>query len=603
MKQCLRLVPLVFLIALFSKCLAAQEKIYSLTVKEADIENAIHTAISPFLRRSDYVLKVRLQGKKEVERIRKEGPHEIVSEPLDPLPGFEPEDDIPQPKITEIVGDRYWRIERQKIDLIIHKELTPSLYEYIEKTAKAISGFDAARGDILNLDPILPKTLPEDPLSQAKTEKDEKLETAEKFYGFTQREWIYLCIFLALVLLIGYLMWKGNRMKRNLSTLVETIEDEGMQEQTNAVEDSISALKKAQQERMRKQEEQLGAELLRDENDKIARDIISQLIGRQDFAGQIVEEYGKDKQGVEKIARLIAILGPNVSRKLFSEPMEKERYLKLENMAEELEIKPEEERELLREIQKALFAKQLLVPEEKSLDPFSFLYRLTPDQIAFLINPEPIKMKAIVLSRLNSVTASSIITRLPKEERRKVVLLLGKMKELPSEIADKVAFGLAAKAQYIPDGDAAKFDGINMLVDVIGESGAEVRSDIISSLRVSDRKLSSEVESRFFLFDSIPVVPEEILTAVVRRLPPEEVITAIGGASKQLQEKVILCFPQKIRRALVGALKAQKPDVETIKDKRRKFVLEMQKMGEEKRVDLRKVHAAWEKISSKRSSA
>ena len=111
------------------------------------------------------------------------------------------------------------------------------------------------------------------------------------------------------------------------------------------------------------------------------------------------------------------------------------------------------------------------------------------------------------------------------------------------------------------------------------------------------------MESRFFLFDSIPVVPEEILTAVVRRLPPEEVITAIGGASKQLQEKVILCFPQKIRRALVGALKAQKPDVETIKDKRRKFVLEMQKMGEEKRVDLRKVHAAWEKISSKRSSA
>ncbi len=68
---------------------------------------------------------------------------------------------------------------------------------------------------------------------------------------------------------------------------------------------------------------------------------------------------------------------------------------------------------------------------------------------------QPIKIKAIILSRLNSMAASSIITRLPKEERGKVVLLLGSMKELPSEIAEKIAIDLAAKAQYIPESDAA----------------------------------------------------------------------------------------------------------------------------------------------------
>ena len=600
MKKIFRAALLGSLISFLSPLLMAQEKIYSLTVKEQDIENAIHTAISPFLERGDYVLKVRVEGKKEVERIRKEEPREIISESIDPLPGFELEDSISQPKITEIVGDSYWRIEKIRIDLIIHKELTSSLYEYIEKTVKAISGFDAGRGDILNLDPIPPKIGIEEQLE--KKRKQELLSELE-YYGFTLREWIYLGVFLGLIFLIVYLIWKLSRMKGNLATLIDTIEGKGIQEQADDMEDTIKVLKKAKQDRLKKQEEHLGSELIREENEKIVQDIISQLIGRQDFAEQIVKEYGGDKQGVEKIAKLIAILGPNVSRKLFSEPMGKKQYLKLENMAEEIELKAEEEKSLLREIQKVLFTKQLMVPEEKSLDSFAFLYKLTPDQIVYLVKSEPVKIKAIVLSRLNSITASSIITRLPKEERGKVVLLLGNMKELPSEIASRIAVNLAAKARYLPESDAARFNGINMLVDVISEIGAEERNDIIASLRVSDRKLSGEVEKRFFLFDSIPVVPKEILTAVVRRLPSEDVITAIYGSSKQLQEKVILCFPQKIRRTLVGVLKAQKPDAETIKEKRRRFTLEMQKMSTENRVDLRKILSDWEKIRSERSSA
>ncbi len=617
MKVIHRVLMLVALIGLFSTPVFAEDKIYSLAVKEHEIESAIHKAISTFLSRGEYVLKVRLDGTREEERIRKYGPREIVTEPTDALPGFEPEETTTQPKITETIGDKYWKIKQLKVNLIIHKEITSSLYEYIEKTIKVISGYNATRGDIINLDSIPPVTPAEEqqtnkensipPVTLAEEQQTNKenggLTPNLLHYGLTVKEWIYLGVFVFLTLLIVILLWKITRMKSNLTTLVDSIEGGGIQAQSDEIEEALDELKKAKQDRLKKQEEQLREELIRDENDKTAQDIIAQLVGRQDFAQQMVEEYGQQKQGIEKITKLIAILGPYVSRRLLSDPMGKDQYLKLEEMAEELELKPQEEKTLLREIQKILFTKQLLAPEDKKLDPFSFLYKLTPDQLAFLIKPEPIKIKAIVLSRLSSMTASSIIARLPKEERGQVVLLLGNMRELPSEIGEKVAIDLAVKAQHVPESDAASFNGVNMLVDVMGEIGTEVRHDIINSLRVSDRKLSAAVERRFFLFESIPVVPKDVLTAVIRKLPAEDVITAINGSSRQLQKHVIFCFPQKIQRALVAALKKQRPDPETVREKRRKIVLEMQKMGENKQIDLRKIHAEWEKVSSKRSSA
>ena len=281
----------------------------------------------------------------------------------------------------------------------------------------------------------------------------------------------------------------------------------------------------------------------------------------------------------------------------------KEQYLKLEEIALDIFVKPNEEKELLREIQKVLFTKQLLKPENKTQDPFKFLYELSNDQITFLIKPEPTKIKAIILSRLNSVVTSDIIARLPKEERGQVVVLLGKMQELPGEVLEKVAYNLAAKAQHVPDSEAASFDGVNMVVDVMGDAGPEIRNDIINSLRVSDRKLSTKVENKFFLFDSIPVVPQEILSAVVRKLPTEEVIKAITGTSKQLQEKVILCFPIKIRRTLVASLKSQTPEPDAIRKAKKMIIKEMQLMGEANRVDLRKILSDWEKVSSSKSSA
>jgi flagellar motor switch protein FliG len=256
----------------------------------------------------------------------------------------------------------------------------------------------------------------------------------------------------------------------------------------------------------------------------------------------------------------------------------------------------------LKEIRNSILAKKITAPEVMTTDPFAFLRDLTPGQISFLIREEPVKIKAIVLSQLTSGPAAEVITRLKKEERGKVIVQLGNINNLPLELVEKVALNLAAKARDLPDDSAVGFDGVDRVVELISDASVSLREDLINNLRVSDRKLSEKIESRLFLFESIPVVPQAVLTQVVRRLRSEDVMIAIAESPKPLQEKVILCFPEKIRRTLVAALKAQKPDAETIKAKQKLIVQAMQKMAENKKVDLRQIKLAWEKASMPKSA-
>ncbi|MCP4749578.1 MAG: hypothetical protein GY866_01675 [Proteobacteria bacterium] len=596
------LIVLIFILPMFlSTSLLAQDKIYSLSLKQYEIEDAIRKSIKPFLKRKDYVVKVRLTGDRRMDVSNAGDLGTRQGGATTTLPGFELEDKSAVPKISDVIGNTYWRIKRMRIDLIMHKVVSPSVDTFIRETVPVVSELDPARGDLFNYIPIIPKSIEEGIEEENALTGIRPLE--KRYYGLSLQEWIYVGIALFSLLIIAILIWRMVRIRRNLTALEDAIEHEQMVKKTGEKKDPVEELRKEREERLTKQEALVNNAILKEKNEQIGEEVITQLLGRKDWAAKLIEEFGKDKQGIEKMSGLVSIMGANTSRKLFAGIMGEEKYLEIEKMAEDVALDPAQEQELLREVQKTIFTNKLLYPEDVAIDPFAFLKDLTTGQIGFLIRDEPVKIKAIILSQLTSMDTAGTLEKLSKEERGKVVLEIGKINDLPLELLEKVAYNLADKARSVPDDNTVGFDGIDRVVDVISESNSQVRQDIINNLRVSDRKLSEKVESRLFLFESIPVVPQDVLTEVVRNLPSEDVITAMVGSSKKLQEKTILCFPDKIRRTLVSSLKSQKPTTEAIKVKQKLIVQAMQKMAENKRVDLRKIQAAWEKASAQKPPA
>ena len=215
---------------------------------------------------------------------------------------------------------------------------------------------------------------------------------------------------------------------------------------------------------------------------------------------------------------------------------------------------------------------------------------LTTSQIGFLIKDEPAKIKAFVIVRMESEEAAELFRELPKDERTNVALEMGKLHELPLELVEKIGYNLAEKARHVPDEGTVGVDGIKFIADVLSDLDQSTREELINGMRSSDVKMSEDIESNCFIFESLPDVPKDILQEVVRKLQPETVITAISGSSSKIKESAIMCFPEKSRAALVSSLKTKTPGVDEIRNARKLFTQSMRGMVDVGRLDLKEVN-------------
>ena len=602
--------------------LEAQERVKSLSVRQFEIEEAIRNGLKYYLDTKDYVLRVKLFGEER----------SIGSIANEALPGFG--------QLNDPVGSgaKYWEITRMRVDLVMHKEVSPSVNTYIGEIVPILSGLDFERGDELIFVPILPSDpFPEqvgdpssaglpDPMAKALPEDDPKdIEVAlqsgepseeqdgesldeEPFWlRMSDIEKILAGMLLFLILLFFWVLWKLRKFKA-IST-----EQEGFpalmapQSETPQLPSSPNqgfvSIADTNAKLLNGHENQLNDAVLIADNERLIQEIIKQMIGRDDWKQELVQEMSRDKQSMDMLTQLIASLGMSTSRKLFSDTIPQNTYLDLEKLAEEASSSPEEENEMLKDIQKFFLTKQLTDPEQNKSNPFSFMDQLSTSQIGFLVKDEPAKIKAFIFGRLESDEAAELLRDLSKDERTKVALELGKLHELPLELVEKIGYNLAEKARHVPDDGTVGVDGIKFIADVLGDLDNTTRQELINGLRTSDIKLSENIESHCFIFESIPVVPKDILLEVVRKLQPDDVITAISGTTSKIKEAAIMCFPEKSRPALVSSLKTKSPDSDEIRAARKLFVQSMRDMSDAGRLNLQEVNTKFTQESSQTESA
>ena len=620
------LVSLIILFLLIpALSLEAQERVKSLSVRQFEIEEAIRNGLKYYLDTKDYVLRVKLFGEER----------SIGSIANEALPGFG--------QLNDPVGSgaKYWEITRMRVDLVMHKEVSPSVNTYIGEIVPILSGLDYERGDELIFVPILPSDpFPEqvgdpssaglpDPMAKALPEDDPKdIEVAlqsgepseeqdgesldeEPFWlRMSDIEKILAGMLLFLILLFFWVLWKLRKFKA-ISTEQEGFpalmppqsETPQLPSSPNqgfvSIADSNAKLLAGHENH----ENQLNDAVLIADNERLIQEIIKQMIGRDDWKQELVQEMSRDKQSMDMLTQLIATLGMSTSRKLFSDTIPQNTYLDLEKLAEEASSSPEEENEMLKDIQKFFLTKQLTDPEQNKSNPFSFMDQLSTSQIGFLVKDEPAKIKAFIFGRLESDEAAELLRDLSKDERTKVALELGKLHELPLELVEKIGYNLAEKARHVPDDGTVGVDGIKFIADVLGDLDNTTRQELINGLRTSDIKLSENIESHCFIFESIPVVPKDILLEVVRKLQPDDVITAISGTTSKIKEAAIMCFPEKSRPALVSSLKTKSPDSDEVRAARKLFVQSMRDMSDAGRLNLQEVNTKFTQESSQTESA
>ena len=587
---------LSLLLILCSTIVSASERVKSMNIRQFEIEESIRNGLKYYLEPSDYVLRVKLFGDERAASVANEA-----------LPGFG------QLGLDQFgKGEKFWEISRMRVDLVMHKEVSPSVNSYIGEIVPILSGLDYERGDEFVFVPIIPN-LPEiqpdlekpngaDPETKEEPQTAEKalakiesLEEQEEEKPFWQTlgtfEWILGGILLLLLLLLIWTLFSISRLRAREVETQNQIRD---LKDTPTLPVRMAREEKAVQDKMQQdRQDRVQTALVRDENERVLQEIVKNLVGRPDWSRELIQEMTRDKKSMDQLATLIAVMGPEASRSLFRNQMTEQAYMDLEQLAKEAGPNSDDTAEVLKNIRMFLLTKQFLSPEQSFVDPFGFMKSLSSSQISFLLKNEPARIKAIVMARLDTEKAATILQTLSRDERTQVAVELGRMHEMPMELVEKVGFNLAEKARNVPDENSIAVNGVRFVADVLSDSDPVTRQELINGLRVSDQKLSEDVESSCFIFESIPVVPNDVLKEVVRQLPPDDVITAISGATKEIKEAVILCFPEQSRKALISSLKSKTPEKEEVRTARRKFVDSMREMADAERVNLRDVNSAF----------
>ncbi|MBI4083241.1 MAG: hypothetical protein HY423_11590 [Candidatus Lambdaproteobacteria bacterium] len=513
-------------------------------------------------------------------------------------------------------SEEKFRVDQVVVRVVLHEDVAPADLQYIRTVVPLLADFRAERGDRLDVQVVAPKPPPAPPAAgvapeAAKAEaaapeaaqpeaKEPAVKPGEGMakppvppepQGFTVRDWIVLGL-LGLMLLVLLIVLLRVFLMR-------------LQPAQPAVAPPLPALAHPPPPVRRPEDEKREQELAQareqqERIDSLRATVVKGLFARSDIGRQLVVAWQSEG---DKLAALIHCLGPTVARQALLPHLDRERYRSLEEqVAQEERPSNADLIEVLREANLFLLAREITEPERFSEDPFPFLRELSRGQIAHLIKEEPVRVKAIVLSRIDPDDTAAIMDQMPRELQLEVAVQIGNLQSLPLDMLSDVAKALADKSRHLPDAKSVDIEGPRALVDVMGRAAPETSRYLLQAMKTKDRRLSEVVEKRFFMFEFIPEVAEELLPQAVRAVASTTVIQALQGAEPELQRKVILAFPEQARTGLVTSLRSAKYDRQTILEARRQVVARFQQLAEQGKIDLKQISDAWQAQQTKAAS-
>lgn len=576
--------------AMVSRTAWAQESppqiVDSLEAHQRRIEGLVDERIRALIPSGDYVMKANVTG--TPSRL----PRGAVEGTAIDLPGFRPTSNEALP------GEARFRVDLVQVRIVINQEIPESDLQYLRTIVPILAEFRPERGDRLDLQQI--KAIPKPGSEEAAVaevieaggkpgEEMTPFGPMPKVLGLSWWQWLLIAVLGFFLLMFLIVVWR----------LVSAFTSRKVHMQEAAAAAAAPKPPPPQKDESAELErERQKLEVERNTND-LKHSVVKRMFARPELGRELIAEW---QTSPTKINSLIHAMGPTIARAAILPHVGRERYQELEETVRS-ERAPDSSKMLsaLRDASLFMVSQEITNPEMIRPNPFRFLETLSWGQTAHLIKDEPVNIKAIVLSRIDPAKTAMVLEPLPKDLQLEIAANIGNLHDLPLEMADSVARDLAEKARSVPDARLVDIDGPAALVDLMSRTSSATSRYLLGAMKSKDTKLSQEIEKRFFMFEAIPLVPEEIMPQAVRTLPSSTVVIALQGADTEIARKVIMAFPENARPGFVTALRASRADPEAVEEARRRVVGKFQELGRQGRLDLKQISDAWQAEQSKAS--
>ncbi|KXO08376.1 Flagellar motor switch protein FliG [Moritella sp. JT01] len=197
--------------------------------------------------------------------------------------------------------------------------------------------------------------------------------------------------------------------------------------------------------------------------------------------------------------------------------------------------------------------------------PFSYLQKLTDNQISWLIKEEPPRIKALVLIQLEELKSTAVLKQLSPTERALVAVEIGQFHNFPVATFNEIAQRLAKKSRHVPDFEHINADGTELLLGMLDRLPLNEQQALLTQLKENSPETYIKIREKFYCFDDVLKTPTLVLADALRNLERKIVAIGLHSFEEEQIQHALTDLPVKLKSALLFEIKQlEVPDQESI---------------------------------------
>ena len=285
-----------------------------------------------------------------------------------------------------------------------------------------------------------------------------------------------------------------------------------------------------------------------------------------------------------RVAKFLLLIGENEAAKIMPHLTEEQIEKIVPELASIRRVEPEEAQSILAEFQsllqksredggletarnmleKAFGSEKAASLLEKSVPfadgkPFEYLSEASAEKIGLLLKDEGGAVRALVLSYLQPKVSAQVITALPDDEKKDVVMRLARLKQISPEVVKRVDAAMREKLNSLVVEKSDSIDGRNALAQILKQMSPENEDAILSRLSSQDPDLGADLRERLFTAGDILNADDRYLQNYLRSMSDTDLAFLIAGKDDDFRKKILHNVSQNRAGIILDEEQAKKP--------------------------------------------
>ena len=292
--------------------------------------------------------------------------------------------------------------------------------------------------------------------------------------------------------------------------------------------------------------------------------------------------------GTRKAAILMAIMGEEIAGAIYRHLSDKDAQVVTKELAELSGVPPDIAHQVLEEYSQLSmtqdylaqggidFATRSLVKafgdenanyllkrvvklQELSVGQLESLQKADPQQLAKFLESEHPQTIALIMAHLDGKQASTLLMKLPEQNRAECVKRLAQLRQFSPEMAEKVSLVLNRRLQSLGEQSRKTYAGFKSVADMMNRLEAGAAKGILEAIEHDDAKLAINIRNLKFTFEDLVGVTDAHIREWLGAMDKKTLALALKGASQEIKDHIFRAMSSRAVEMLKEDMEALGP--------------------------------------------